>query len=184
MIKINKKVWVKVVNWSFKIIFQMHFFKVITIFLIGFFFIGCKFIELKKISAEKIKLESSWSEKDQPPSFEECENFSNLIDQKLCFEKKISNLIHSGLSSSRIESNEPFESQLNITIQVDESGLFSIKDIQDNDKILDNLPNLENEITQIINNLPKALPAIKTNVGSYVNVTFNLPIKIKATISK
>ena len=102
----------------------------------------------------------------------------------MCFEKKISNLIHSGLSSSRIESNEPFESQLNITIQVDESGLFSIEDIQDNDKILDNLPNLENEITQIINNLPKALPAIKTNVGSYVNVTFNLPIKIKATISK
>ena len=88
MIKINKKVWVKVVNWSFKIIFQMHFFKVITIFLIGFFFIGCKFIDLKKISAEEIKLESSWSEKDQPPSFEECEKFSNLIDQKLCFKKK------------------------------------------------------------------------------------------------
>lgn len=184
MIKINKKVWVKVVNWSFKIIFQMHFFKVITISLIGFFFIGCKFIELKKISAEEIKLESSWSEKDQPPSFEECEKFSNLIDQKLCFEKKISNLIHSGLSSSRIESKEPFESQLNIIIQVDENGLFSIKDIQDNDKIFDNLLNLEYEITQIIDNLPKALPAIKTNVGSYVNVTFNLPIKIKATISK
>ena len=39
-------------------------------------------------------------------------------------------------------------------------------------------------IEETIQKLPDALPAIKTNVGLFVNVKFSLPIKIKSKKSK
>ena len=34
------------------------------------------------------------------------------------------------------------------------------------------------QFNEAFKNLPKALPAVKTNVGEYVDVVFDLPIKL------
>ena len=160
----------------------MQFFKGISIVLLIFSFFGCKFIDTKKVSYEEIKLASTWSEKDQPPSFEQCDVLLDLYDQKKCFEENLLNMIYSGLVSLKVQSSEPFYSEIIVVIKIDENGLFSIDRFDDSDEVFNKVTNLEKQITKIVKNLPKALPAIKTNVGSYVNVKFTLPIKIKASV--
>ena len=160
----------------------MQFFKGISIVLLSFYFFGCNFIDTKKVSYEEIQLASTWSENDQPPSFEQCDVLLDLYDQKKCFEENLLNMIYSGLVSLKVQSSEPFYSEIIVVIKIDENGLFSIDRFDDSDEVFNKVTNLEKQITKIVKNLPKALPAIKTNVGSYVNVKFTLPIKIKASI--
>ena len=42
------------------------------------------------------------------------------------------------------------------------------------------IPNLEEQILSAINMIPKAEPAIKTNVGTFVSTRLSLPIMITA----
>ena len=158
----------------------MQIIKGISIALVGFSFFGCEFVDTKKVSNEEIKLASNWSDHDQPPSFEQCDNFLELNDQKKCFENYLLKLISSSLSLLKFESMESFDSEITVIIKVDESGLFSVIKFYDSDDVLKKIKYLEKQIINIINNLPRALPAIKTNVGSYVNVKFAIPIKIKS----
>ena len=158
----------------------MQFFKWISFISLLFSFLSCEFIDVKKVPYDQILKASEWSIEDQPPSFEECESFLNLNDQKKCFEESLLNLIHSGLMAIKIESPVSFESELTVVIKIDKNGMFDIDEIHDPEEILEKVINLKSQLTRVVKNLPKALPALKTNVGSYVNVKFILPIKIKA----
>lgn len=160
----------------------MQIIKGISVALLSFSFFSCEFIDTKKVSNEEIKLASIWSENDQPPSFEQCDNLLELKDQKKCFEDYLLNLISSSLSLLKFESIESFDSEIIVIIKIDESGLFSVVKFDDLDDIFKKIKDLEKQIINIINNLPRALPAIKTNVGSYVNVKFAIPIKIKSSM--
>ncbi len=91
-------------------------------------------------------------------------------------------MIYSGLVSLKVMSSESFDSEIIVVIKINENGLFSINKFDEADGLFNKVTNLEKQITKIVKNLPKALPAIKTNVGSYVNVKFTLPIKIKASV--
>jgi len=160
----------------------MQFFKGISIVLLSFYFFGCNFIDTKKVSYEEIQLASTWSENDQPPSFEQCDVLLDLYDQKKCFEENLLNMIYSSLVTLKVQSSEPFDSEIIVVIKIDENGLFSIDKLDDSDGLFNKVTDLEKQIIKIVKSLPKALPAIKTNVGSYVNVKFTLPIKIKASV--
>jgi hypothetical protein len=148
--------------------------------LLSFSFFGCELIDTKKVSNEKIVLASNWSTNDQPPSFNKCDVLLELDEQKKCFEQTLLNLIHSNLSKLKFESLKSFNSEVILVIKIDEDGIFSPVKLEDKDKAFVKIEGLENQIIDIINNLPNALPAIKTNVGSYVNVKFSIPIKINA----
>ena len=41
------------------------------------------------------------------------------------------------------------------------------------------IPNFNNIIREAVDSLPKAIPAVKTNVGVYVATKFTLPIELK-----
>ena len=62
-----------------------------------------------------------------------------------------------------------------VKVSIDTLGNFSVVNISSEGS-------LSNETKKYINeafkSLPKALPAVKTNVGEYVDVVFDLPIKL------
>ena len=62
-----------------------------------------------------------------------------------------------------------------LTLKIDITGNFSLNKLLPKNK-LDQKSILI--IQQAIEQLPKALPAIKTNVGEFVEVKFNLPFKL------
>ncbi len=149
-------------------------------YLFIIFFQNCNFFDVKKVSLNEIKKASEWSKTDQIPSYNECELFESIEDQKECFRETLVNLIYLNLSKNQLKSNDEINSELIIQIKINENGNFSLDSIFDPNNIIGKIPDLKMNIDQTIQKLPDALPAIKTNVGLFVNVKFSLPIKIKS----
>jgi len=120
----------------------------------------------------EIETASSWTINDQPPSFPECENLKN--NQHLdCFRNIIEIEINNFFNNKvfPLDSNEYI-----LTLKIDTTGKFSLDKLNPSNKLDNTSINL---IKSAIENIPNALPAIKTNVGEFVEVSFNLPFKLK-----
>ena len=145
---------------------------------------SCDFVKLRKVSTEEINNASVWSNQDQYPLFQECQDLIEEYDQKKCFEEILLNSIYSELLSLELKSKNEINSEIIAIINIDEQGLFSLESINDPNNTILEIDSLEKKINKIISNLPKAVPAIKTNVGSFVKVKFSLPINISTISSK
>ena len=84
--------------------------------------------------------------------------------------------------------NDPFlsmaidEAERNFHDLINELGeqLISLDEIERSRKMDSAIPNLEEQLVSAINMIPKAEPAIKTNVGTFVSTKIVLPIMIVA----
>ena len=65
-------------------------------------------------------------------------------------------------------------SEFILTLKIDTIGKFSLDKFTPSEKL--NSVSID-MIKNAVENIPNALPAIKTNVGEFVEVTFNLPFK-------
>ena len=144
------------------------------------FFLVWSFIVIMIVSCDSINMSvpdseiesaSSWSVNDQPPSFPECENLKN--NQHLdCFR----NIIEIEINNFLNDKTFPLDSnQYILTLKIDTLGKFSLDKLNPSNELDNTSVNL---IKSAVDNIPNALPAIKTNVGEFVEVTFNLPFKL------
>lgn len=144
------------------------------------FFLVWSFIVIMIVSCDSINMSvpdseiesaSSWSINDQPPSFPECENLKN--NQHLdCFR----NIIEIEINNFLNDKIFPLDSnQYILTLKIDTIGKFSLDKLNPSNELDNTSVNL---IKSAVDNIPNALPAIKTNVGEFVEVTFNLPFKL------
>ena len=150
------------------LIMNIKFFLVWSFLII--MIVSCDSINMSVPDSE-IESASSWSINDQPPSFPECENLKN--NQHLdCFRNIIEIEINNFLNDkvSPLDSN-----QYILTLKIDTIGKFSLDKLSPSNKLDNTSVNL---IKSAVDNIPNALPAIKTNVGEFVEVTFNLPFKL------
>ena len=141
---------------------------------------GCHLFESTKVSSKEIKTASTWSEKDQSPTFSECESIEDAEDKKICFESTISNSILDFIDQNPLESSESISEEISVVIIIDKEGYFSLDEIERSRKMDSAIPNLEEQLLSAINMIPKAEPAIKTNVGTFVSTKIVLPIMIVA----
>ena len=151
------------------LIMNIKFFLVWSFLLI--MIVSCDSINMSVPDSE-IESASSWSINDQPPSFPECENLKN--NQHLdCFR----NIIEIEINNFLNDKVFPLDSnQYILTLKIDIIGKFSLDKLNPSNELDNTSVNL---IKSAVDNIPNALPAIKTNVGEFVEVTFNLPFKLK-----
>ncbi len=143
-------------------------------------FSGCHFFDSPKVTSKEIKAASVWSEKDQGPSFSDCDAFDQSIDKKNCFEAIISNTIMDYIAENPWESSEYLDEEIILYLYIDKQGLFSLQEIESSNGILEAIPNMEESLEIAVSQIPQAQPAIKTNVGTFVSTTLKLPIMISA----
>ena len=124
-----------------------------------------------KVSQSEIESASSWTINDQPPSFPECENLE-IDNQLICFRNKIEMEMNSFLED-KVFPLDTIEYVL--TLRIDTIGNFRLTNLLPKDKLDKKLVLI---IQEAVEKLPNALPAIKTNVGEFVEVKFNLPFKL------
>ena len=156
--------------------------KYLTLFLISLFvfqFTSCDIFESTAISSKEIKKASSWSKKDQAPSYPECDSLDKK-EQLECFQNIVKELLMMSISESNLVATNPLEENIVLTLKVDKKGVFSLIETEIPNRVLDLLPLLESTLDDAVANLPEALPATKTNVGVYVDTQFTLPIQISA----
>ena len=140
---------------------------------------SCELLSSTKVSSSEIKKASSWSSKDQPPSFPECEEVEKK-EQLKCLQSIISDQLKLAVSDFNITAVEPLNQEIVVQIKIDKEGVFSLLDAKIPNTVRDAMPELEQILTQAVANLPLALPATKTNVGVYVDSQFTMPVQISA----
>ncbi|MEK9851935.1 MAG: hypothetical protein VW441_03005, partial [Flavobacteriaceae bacterium] len=99
---------------------------------------------------------------------------------KNCFETTITSSLQDYLNSQLPEANVQFEETVTITLKVDTEGFISISDAAISYALADALPEFEAILYEAVDLLPQAKPAIKSNVGAFVEISFDLPIRILA----
>ena len=131
---------------------------------------SCNYFDYSVPDKEIIK-SSSWSSNDQPPSYPECESLE-LTEQNKCFIESIEKKLTTYFNDRKINLEI---SEYVVKVSIDTLGNFSVVNITSEDS-----PSNETKkyINEAFKSLPKALPAVKTNVGEYVDVVFDLPIKL------
>ena len=123
-----------------------------------------------RVSDSEIQSASAWSINDQPPTFPQCENLKNN-EHLDCFK----NIIEIEISNFLNDKVFPADtSEFILTLKIDTIGKFSLDDLSALGKLNSTSKDM---IKNAVENIPNALPAIKTNVGEFVEVTFNLPFK-------
>ncbi|MAU63301.1 MAG: hypothetical protein CMC38_02985 [Flavobacteriaceae bacterium] len=152
--------------------------KIINFFLIIFLLLGCK----NNSNQKKVVVPSSltvWNVNDEFPSISSCEQIESESERKICFQQKLTKSIFDNIDFSKIVVNNNLNDTLKISILIDKDGKISIYDSEINLKVKKQIPLIDSILYDAINNLPKVLPAIKTNIGVEVNSRFELPIIIK-----
>ena len=124
-----------------------------------------------RVSDSEIESASAWSINDQPPTFPQCENLKNN-EHLDCFKNIIEVEINSFINDKVFPADT---SEFILTIKIDTIGKFSLDKFTPSEKL--NSVSID-MIKNAVENIPDALPAIKTNVGEFVEVTFNLPFKL------
>ena len=127
-------------------------------------------------NSEKI----TWSNSDEFPSVQSCNELiqSELI--KECFKNFLSDEILKNLNLSKVLIDKPVNDTVNITLLVDNKGNISIIDKIIPEKIIDAIPNFNLLLINSIDSLPIVLPGTKTSLGINVNSKFQLPIILKS----
>jgi hypothetical protein len=141
-------------------------------------FSGCEYFETK-VPASEIQKATQWSAKDQFPSFAECEDLE-ISAQQTCFRSVLSDAITNYLAFKGLVADAPTQGNLTLQLLVDKAGHISLLKIDDPDDLSSKIADLTPAINQAVAQLPQALPATKTNVGTFVNITIELPIQIEA----
>ena len=114
------------------------------------------------------------------PNFPECESLTKKKEQLECFQNIISGELIRLISEDSVTAKLPFKSEIFLKLMIDKEGYFSLLNADISGKIESAFPELYSVLSNAVNNLPKALPATKTNVGVFVNSQFTLPIQISA----
>ena len=152
--------------------------KIINFFLLIFLILGCK----ENYNQKKIEVSSSitkWNVKDEPPSIKLCDEIGSELERDICFKEKLTRLIYDSFDLSEILVENKLNDTLIISIIINQRGKISLLKSFIPNKIKNQIPKIDTIILKAINNLPKILPATKTNIGVQVSSSFELPIILK-----
>jgi len=161
----------------------MRFFNInlTVIFSASYFLVsGCFFFEDTTVSQAEIQKSSSWNEADQPPTFDFCDK-TDTAAQWDCFEAEVTQNMQYYFETNPLVAAHSLMEEITLTLVVTKEGQIVLDEVALSNTLRDNIPALEDELYNAIDQLPRALPAIKTNVGETVDTQFQLPLLIQAT---
>lgn len=151
----------------------------LNLFALLFIVSGCEYFSTSTHTPQQIKKASKWSAKDQPPSFESCED-QPKEDQFSCFKNTISSTINTAIFSDELIANQEIDLEIVLLLSIDKQGMIRLEEIENASTAFDALPELSALLESAVSELPYAIPAMKTNVGEVVDTTIKLPIRISA----
>ena len=152
----------------------------LSFLLIASVITSCEYFSTVTHTPKQIKQASEWSDKDQLPGFESCQELPEE-DRFLCFKSTISSAVNKALNAELLVSNQVLDQEIVLNIGVDKAGLISLIEIEDAATVFEALPALPALLEAAIESLPSAIAAKKTNVGVAVDTQLKLPIRITAT---
>ena len=141
---------------------------------------GCEYFSTTTYTPKQIKQAAQWSEEDQLPGFETCQELAEE-ERFVCFKSTISAAVNDALYTEELIANQNLDQEIVLLINIDKAGQISLEEMENASTVLDALPQLSSVVENAIAGLPTALAATKTNVGVKVDAQIKLPIRITAS---
>jgi hypothetical protein len=143
--------------------------------------ISCEGLITQKKSSEEFLEEElktiTWDDVDTYPLFVGCNENDSKALQKKCFETFLHNHINRHLNQDPLISSFPVFDTLLVNLQLTATGEIDVIKIEGATFTFSTFPDLKSLLTESLNSLPKAAPALKRGVP--VNTQFTLPLVIK-----
>jgi len=142
---------------------------------------SCNYFEKKKVYSKDILEEElqtfNWNEVDEYPTFESCDDTLGKVNKKLCFENTVLNILNHSLTQQNIVVTEDVNDTILLTITIDNTGNFNVKNIISNELTKTQIPKIDSLLIHSFDSLPKVYPAIKRS--QQVTTQFTLPVVVK-----
>lgn len=153
----------------------------LPLLIISMLSISCEGLITQKKSSEEFLEEElktiNWNDVDTYPLFKGCNENDSKDLQKNCFETFIHTHINQYLNQEQLISATPISDTLMIVLRLTTKSEVNILDIQGDALTFSTFPDLKQLLSESLNSLPKAAPALKRGVP--VNTQFTLPLTIK-----
>ena len=140
---------------------------------------SCHLLESTIVTAKEINDASAWSSQDIGPSFDSCDELE-AEEMMKCFQAVITTTISDYLNENLPEAYEQIDEEFLVSIKVDKEGYISLENANYSNVLRNAFPEIETILLDAVYQLPQGKPAVKSNVGTYVETEFQLPIRILA----
>jgi hypothetical protein len=150
--------------------------------LFGFLLlVSCNYFDVKKTTSDAILNEElktfNWNEVDDYPSFASCHDDVSKEEKKVCFQNTLTAIITNKFKRDTIVVSQNIDDTIYIKFQISETGILSLLETKVDSITLQEIPNINELLTNSLDSLPKIYPAIKR--GQQVKTTFTLPVIIR-----
>ena len=142
---------------------------------------SCQFFETEKVSSEEIFNDEiktiNWKDIDRYPSFPECENTLEKLEQKDCFINTISTHLYGAISEGNLIAAREIQDTVEVNFEVSSSGKLVVLEMKIDSLLQKDFPNLKKTILHSIDSLQPLAPAYKRGIP--VKTKFTLPVIIQ-----
>lgn len=157
----------------------MNKFLLILVLLV---FNSCNLFESKeektqKLVAEKL-LQIDWTDVDDYPFFDDCDETVSKALQKNCFEQKLLAHLSKGLKEFHLTSETEIKDIVFLDIRVEKDGNVTIDTIVNKEIFGVQMEKFQRNISKSIETLPHIEPALKEGIP--VNAKFRIPILLNS----
>ena len=116
-----------------------------------------------------------WTSNDEYPTVIECENVVETKDRLNCFYEYLYDYLSNNLKNNQAVKNIEFNDSIMIKIIVDKNGNVYPSEIRYKNPEY-NSEKINSIIYEILDSMPKVIPAVKTDYGVKVISQFDLPL--------
>ena len=154
----------------------------ILIILILCGFTSCTLFESTDKKTQKLVeeelLQIDWSDVDDYPLFNDCDETVSKEKQKHCFEEKLILHLSKDLKEFQLTSEKEIKDVIFLDFIVDKTGAISIVNIENKEIFGNQMEDFQRRVEKSLNSLPRIEPALKKfeNRGIPVSAKFRIPI--------
>lgn len=142
---------------------------------------SCQFFETEKVSSDEIFKDEiktiNWKDVDRYPSFPNCQDNLEKLEQKDCFINTISSHLYQAISKENMVAAREVYDTIKVNFEVGSSGQLSILKIEIDSLLQTQFPDLEMWIFNSVDSLQPVAPAYKRGIP--VKTQFTLPVLIQ-----
>jgi len=141
-------------------------------------FTSCSLFESKDEKTQKLVeqelLQIDWSDVDDYPLFEDCDETVSKPLQKKCFEEKLLLHLSRGLREFQLTSETEIEDVVFLDFKIEHNGSITILNIENKEIFGAQMTKFEDQIVKSLKSLPRIEPALKRGIP--VSAKFRIPI--------
>ncbi len=141
-------------------------------------FTSCSLFESKEKKTQKLVekelQEIDWTDVDDYPLFNDCDELLSKEIQKQCFEEKLLLHLSADLQEFQLTSETEIKDVVFLDFRIENDGEITIVDIENKEIFGSQMEKFEDKVAKSLKSLPRIEPALKRGIP--VSAKFRIPI--------